>query len=279
MSLETPTPKWTESTASKGPFRSIGLRELWDFKDLVWFFALRDVKVRYKQTLLGVAWVVLGPLAAMLIFNALLGRLKGLSSDDLPYPVFVLSGFILWTSFSSAVTNAALRLVETPDLVTKVYFPRLVAPLAAVLAPLLDLAVALLVLAIVAAAYGVDVGFQLLLLPVWLLASTTLAFGVGALLSALNVQYRDVRHALPFMMQLWFFSSPVVFGSSIVEGTGRLLLALNPVVGLLDGFRWSVVGGPPPPLADLASLASGLLLTVVGILYFQRVERRFADVI
>jgi lipopolysaccharide transport system permease protein len=279
MSATTQSQGWTEIGPSRGYLRAVTLSELWRFREILYILALRDVQLRYKQTLLGIGWVVIAPLLAVAVFTGLLGGIDGLPRDGVPYALLVLSGLIVWRSFSTGVEQAALRLVENPELVTKVYFPRLLVPLAAVLPPLLDLAILLAVLAVFLLAYGVAPGLALVLLPVWVLALVALAFAAGSLLAAITVQYRDLRHVLSLLLQLWFFASPVIFASSIVEGTGRWLFAGNPIVGLIDGFRWSLVDAPPPPAADLVSLAMGLLMVVGGIVYFQRVERRFADVI
>jgi lipopolysaccharide transport system permease protein len=279
MSATAETQAWTEIRPSRGFLRRLGPGELWRFRELLYFLALRDLQLRYKQTLFGIGWVVLAPLVGVAVFTALLGGVHGLPRDGVPYAVLVLSGLVVWRAFATGVERAAQQLVESPELVTKVYFPRLLVPLAAVLPALVDLAVLLVVVGVFLMIYGITPGLPLALLPVWILALVTLAFAVGTWLSAITVQYRDLRHVLSFLLQFWFFASPVVFASSIVDSGKRWLFALNPLVGLIDSFRWSLAGAPPPPTADLISLLVGALLLVSGVIYFQRVERRFADVI
>ena len=259
--------------------RGLGLRELWRYRELMLLFALRDLRLRYRQTAFGVAWALLQPVAAALVFTFVLGDGVGLSGDGLPYAVFVLAGLIIWQLFSAGTQAAALTLVEERELVTRVWFPRLLAPLGAVLPGLLDLLVGLGALAVLMAFKGVAPGPALATVPLWVLAVTLLAFGVGGLLCALNVQFRDVKHTLSFLLQLWFFATPVVYASSVIDGAGRWVIAINPLCGLLDGWRWAVADGPAPPHQDLVSLATGVLVVVGGLLYFRTVEGRFADVI
>jgi lipopolysaccharide transport system permease protein len=270
---------WVENSPARDWYPGVILRELWAYRELALVFALKDLKVRYKQTFFGIAWAVLQPLVGVLIFSVFLGRLAGVPSDGIPYPVFVYSGLAIWIYFSTSVTAAAQSLVDNRELVTKIYFPRLLAPLAAVFPGLLDLAIALAILAVFMAIYGVVPDAAILLLPAWILAALVLAFAVGLWLSALNVKYRDVRYALGFLMQVWLFASPVVFPSSLVEGMWRYAYAANPMVGVIDGFRWSLAAGPFPGLDGLVSLAAGIIIFVSGIVYFRRVERSFADVI
>ena len=253
------------------------VRELWEYRELALFLALRDLKLRYKQTAFGVAWAVVQPLAAALLFTIVFGRLAGLPSDGLPYAVFVYAGMVAWSYVSTAVSAASESLVEHRALVTSVYFPRVLAPLAAVLPGLVDLLISLAILAVYMAAYGVAPSVALVLLPLWVVALVVTAVAAGLWLSALNVLYRDVRYALGFLIQLWLFASPIVFPSSLVEGAWRYVYSANPLVGALDGFRWSLLGAPPPGREDLVSLTVGLLLLVTGVLYFQKVERQLGD--
>jgi lipopolysaccharide transport system permease protein len=250
---------------------------LWSHREVALVLAARDIKVRYKQTFFGLTWAVGQPLLAMVLFSILLGRLADLPSDGVPYPLFVYAGLAVWFYVATAVTGAAETLVQNPDLVGKVYFPRALAPVSAVAAALLDLAVSLGFVAVLVVYYGDPPSAALALLPVWVIAVVLLAMGVGLWLSALNVLYRDVRYALGFVIQLWFFASPVIFSSSLVDGNWRYLFAVNPLSGLLDGFRWSLIGTPPPTTAVLVSLAVILLIVGTGFVYFQGVERRFAD--
>lgn len=271
---------WLENRPSSGWFRRLDLRELWARRELAFFLALRDLKLRYKQTAFGVAWALIQPLAGVAIFSIVFGRLADLPSDGIPYPVFVYAGLAVWAYFSSAVDAAAQSLVDKSSaLVTKVYFPRLLAPLAAVLPALLDLALSLVIVAAFMVIYGVLPGLAVLLLPVWLLALVVVVLGVGVWLSALNVQYRDVRHALGFIIQAWLFASPVVYPSSLVDGGWRYVFALNPMAGVIEGFRWSLLDGPSPGGPVFVSLAVGVLLLLSGALYFAKVERGFADTI
>jgi lipopolysaccharide transport system permease protein len=207
------------------------------------------------------------------------GRLVEVPSDGIPYTVFVYAGMIVWTYFANAVGVAAESLVENQSLLTRVHFPRLVSPLAATLPGLLDLTISLAVLAVFMVVLDVTPTAALLLLPLCVLALVALAAGVGMFLSALNVQYRDVRYALPFLIQIWFFATPVVYPSSLFEGWSRYAFAVNPLVGLVDVFRWSVVAGPAPPVADTISLGVGALFITGGLVYFRKVEKRFADVV
>jgi len=270
---------WTENRAPAGWLPRLDIRELWRFRELALVLALRDLKVRYKQTVFGLAWVIIQPLAAVAIFTVVFGRLAGLPSEGLPYAVFVYSGLVLWGYFSGALDSVAQSLVQNRDLVTKTYFPALVAPLALALPGLVDLLVSLAVVAVVMAAYGVAPSFALVLLPLWIVACLLVVLAAGLWLSALNVRYRDVRHTMTFLVQVWLFASPVVYASSLVEGAWRYLYAVNPMVTVLDGFRWSLVDGPAPGGEALVSLAVVAFLLAGGLVYFLRAERRFADLI
>jgi len=257
----------------------LDLRELLAYRELAVALALRDLRVRYKQTFFGVAWAVLQPLIAVAIFTVVFGRVARLPTDGTPYPVFVYAGMAIWLYFSASVNGAAQNLVSNRDLVTKVFFPRLLAPVAGVFPPLVDFAISLCILAIFVAAYGIVPGPELALLPAWVLAAVLLALAAGLWLSALNVKYRDVRYVLPFLLQVWFFASPVVYAGSSLYGSWRWVFALNPVVALIDGFRWSVLSGPPPGLEALVSLGVGFVLLLGGLVYFHRLERYFGDLI
>jgi homopolymeric O-antigen transport system permease protein len=255
------------------------LHELIAYRELVVAFAVKDLRVRYKQTFFGIAWAIFQPVLAALLFTVVFGRVAKLPTGGVPYLVFVYSGMVVWLQFSSAISAAAQSLVESRELVTKLWFPRILAPLAAVFPPLVDFLVSLVILAILVASYGLVPGFQLVLLPVWIVLGSLLALGAGLWLSALNVKYRDVKHLLPFLLQLWFFGSPVVYSSTSLYGVWRWVFALNPLTALLDCFRWSVIDAPPPGLPSLVSLAVGLLMLGSGIAYFRRVEQYFGDVI
>jgi lipopolysaccharide transport system permease protein len=260
-----------------GRWPRLQLGELWAYRHLAFALAQRDLQLRYRQTLFGVAWAVIQPLAAMAIFTLFLGDLAGVPSEGLPYAVFVLAGLVIWTFLSSAVAAAAETLVEYRDLVTKVWFPRMLAPIAAVTTLLVDLAIGLVIFGAAIALYGVGVPLEILTLPLWLFAAVALAIAVGLWLSAANVLYRDVRYTLGFALQLWLYASPVVFPSSIVEGAGGLVFHLNPAAGVIDGFRWATLGIEIEPAEIALSAASLLILLISGAVYFSHAERAFAD--
>ena len=263
---------------SKG-WRALDLRELWRFRELVYFLALRDIKVRYKQTALGVAWVLLQPLLAMGIFSIVFGQ-RGLAANGVPYPLFVVSGLVPWFYFSNATSGASGSVVGNTQLISKVYFPRLAIPLAAVLANLVDLSIGLVLELVLLAVFGVGFGWQLLALPLLVALIVLTALGVSVWLAALDVQYRDVRYAVPFLVQVWLFATPVIYSSGDVPERWRPLLALNPMTGVIEAFRWALLGNGDPPVSGLlgSALVVALLLGT-GLLYFRRMERTFADVI
>jgi lipopolysaccharide transport system permease protein len=270
--------EWVENRPSRG-FRALDLRELWQYRELGGFLALRDLKVRYKQAAFGAAWAVLQPIAGVLVFTVVFRRIANVPSEGIPYPLFAFVGLSVWSYHATGVTRATQSLVSNSPLVTKVYFPRLLVPLAAVLPGLLDLALSLLLLGLLLVIYSTTPTPAILTLPLWVLALTATTFSVGLWLAALNVQYRDVNHAITLMVQLWLFISPVAYPSSLVEGGWRVLYALNPMVGVIDGFRWALLGAPWPGATLWLSLTMTVLLLVSGLAYFQRTERRFADVI
>lgn len=255
------------------------LGELWEFRELLYFLVWRDVKVRYKQTVLGVAWAVLQPLFAMFVFSLFFGRLARMPSDGLPYPVFNLAGLVPWTFFVFGLTEAANSLVGSRNLITKVYFPRIVVPLAPVLAGLVDLAIAFVLLLAVMGWYGIVPGMQaLMVLPLVLLAFVT-AVGAGLWLAALNVQYRDVRYVLPFLTQVWLFATPIAYPSSLVPAPWHVLYGVNPMVGVVDGFRWALLGTAAPGATIAVSAFAALAVAAGGGFYFRRVERAFVDIV
>jgi lipopolysaccharide transport system permease protein len=258
-----------------------GLQELWRYRELLLFFAWRDLKIRYKQTFLGVSWAVLQPVMYMVVFTLFFGRLAGLYSEGKPYALLALSGSVIWLYFANSVSFAANSLVGNAALITKVYFPRLVAPISPVLAGLFDLVLSTGVLLVVMAAYGVwpSPGRVLVAFPFVLLAMGS-AIGVGSWLAALNVKYRDVRYVVPFLLQLWLFASPVVYSTQLLDGWLRKVYYLNPMAGVVEGFRWAMLGGLPPSYGSVAlSTLGGGLLLVAGVLYFRRMERSFADIV
>lgn len=259
---------------------SLGLRELWEYRELLYFLAWRDLKVRYKQAAIGVTWAVLQPLLMMVIFSIFLGRLARIPSDGVPYPVFAFAGLLPWTFFANAVGGASDSLVTSSNLVSKVYFPRLVVPAAAVIAWLPDLGIASLMLVGMMALYGLAPSPAAVLLPLFVMGAILAALSVGIWLSALNVAYRDVRYAVPFLIQLWLFATPVVYPAGMVPERFRLLYALNPMAGVVEGFRWALLGTGSPPWGVVAvSLACALAVLGLGLAYFRRVESFFADVI
>ena len=263
--------------AARNSWVGINLRDLWTYRELLYFLTWRDVKVRYKQTALGAAWALLQPLLLMLIFTFFFSRLGGINSGStVPYPLFAYAGLLPWTFFANAVANGGNSLVGSTNLITKVYFPRMFIPTAAVGAGLVDLAIAFGLLVVLMFYYGVGLRWSLALLPVFVVMATLLALGVGMLMSALNVKYRDIRYALPFMIQVWMFASPVIYP---VPDKWRWLLSLNPMTGIIEGFRAALFGQPLNGLALGLSAAMTLVLLVCSAFVFTRMEKSFADVI
>lgn len=256
-----------------------GLGEIWRFRELLYFLIWRDIKIRYKQTVLGAAWAIFQPLFAMLLFTLFFGKLARIPSDNVPYPLFAYAGLLPWTFFANAVTNSSNSLVGSSSLITKVYFPRLIIPVAAVAAGLLDLAIAFVLLIPLLVYYGIVPGPSVLFLPIFVLLTTLLAIGVGLWSAALNVKYRDVRYALPFLIQLWLFASPVIYPLSLVPDRWRWVLQLNPMTGFIEGFRASLFGRAPDIQAIAIGVVVTLLVLLIGIFTFRRIEESFADVI
>ena len=257
----------------------LDLKQLWLYRELLHFLVWRDIKIRYKQTLLGSSWAIIQPLFAMLLFTLIFGMLARMPSDNVPYPLFAYAGLLPWTFFANALTNSGNSLVGNSTLITKVYFPRIIIPGAAVLAGLLDFLIASVLLIPLLIYYQIAPTWNLLLLPLFMCLATLLALGVGMWLAALNVKYRDVRYALPFLVQLWLFASPVIYPISLVPERWRWVAALNPMTGIIEGFRVSLLGGKFDALTIL--IATGLTITIliVSFLAFQRVEDSFADVV
>jgi len=259
---------------------ALNLRELWEYRELLWFLVWRDVKVRYKQTVLGAGWAILQPVATMIVFSLFFGRLAGMPSDGLPYPIFSFAGLVPWTFFSQGLSQSANSLVGSHNLITKVYFPRLAIPISTVIAGLVDFALSFLVLLVMMLAYGIVPGPEVLALAPLLLLALVTALGAGLWLSALNVQFRDVRYIVPFLTQLWLFLTPIAYPSSLLGEPWRTVYGLNPMAGVVEGFRWALLGTGEPPGAMLAaSVLAALALLASGALYFRRTERTFADVI
>jgi lipopolysaccharide transport system permease protein len=277
MNLSTHTTGWIENSPDRTHRPDFG--ELWRHRELATFLALRDVKVRYKQAVFGVAWAVLQPLAGVVVFTVVFGRLANVPSDGIPYPLFALIGVAAWSYTSNGVARAAESLVSNSALVTKVYFPRLLAPLAAILPGLLDLLFSLLAVGVFLAIFRVRPTWAIVTLPLWLLMMMVTVLGVGLWLGTLNVSYRDIGQAIALLIQMWFFITPVAYPSSIVPSAWRALYFVNPMAGMVEGFRWALSGTPGPGAYVVISLSTMALLFVSGIALFQHGERRFADVI
>ena len=260
-------------------WRLLSFKDIWAYRELLFFLTWRDVKVRYKQTALGAAWAILQPLFMMIIFTIFFGRLAGVGSAGIPYPLFALAGLVPWTFFANAITASGNSLVGSANLITKVYFPRLIVPAAAMLAGLVDFILAFVLLCLMMIYYRVALTAQVLFLPVLVLLTALFGLGVGTWMSALNVKYRDVRFALPFVIQLWLFVSSVILPSSSVPQKWRWILMLNPMSGIIEGYRSALFGLP----FDWPALGMASVLTVLVLLYaiysFGRVERSFADII
>jgi lipopolysaccharide transport system permease protein len=254
--------------------------EIWEYRELLYFLTLRDLKLRYKQASLGVAWVLLQPLASTVIFTVVFGRLARLPSDDLPYALFALSGLVPWTVFASALGRAASSLVSSANLLGKVYFPRLILPLAAVLSGLVDAAISFALLLGLAAYYGQPLSLAILAVPLFLLMALAAAVGVGLALAALYVRYRDIAYVIPVLTQLWMYASPVVYPASLFPERWRWLVGLNPMAGVVEGFRWALFGTGQPP-GPLLALSAGVIVLMVGAGFyiFRRMEDTFADVV
>ena len=279
-----------DESSSEAPFTiirssrgwvSLDLRELWEYRELLYFLVWRNVKVRYRQTLLGGLWVVLQPFLTMVVFSVFFGRLANVPSDGLPYPIFSFTALLPWQLFARAVTDSTNSLVANQRLITKVYFPRLVIPVSAVLAGLVDFGVSLVVLLGMMFYYGIVPTVGVFLLPLFVLLAMATALAVSLWLSALNVQYRDVHQIVPFLVQLWLYATPIAYSSSLIPEGYRALYGLNPMVGVVEGFRWALLGSQAwgtRTMVVVSVLAVSVLL-MGGLVYFRRMERTFADVV
>lgn len=269
-------------TEIRPPRRSIALnlRELWEYRELLYILIWRDLKVRYKQTGLGVAWAVLQPLLTMVVFSVFLGGLARVPSDGLPYPVFSFAALLPWQLFTRALTESGNSLVTNQQLLTKVYFPRVIIPLSTVLSGLVDFSIAFIVLLGLMFYYGIVPTVAAFTLPLFLLLAVTTALSIGLWLSALNVQYRDVRYTIPFLTQFWLFVTPIAYSSSLVPEQWRLVYSLNPMAGVVEGFRWALLGKTDGvgPMVLVSALIVGILF-ISGLMYFQHMEETFADVV
>jgi len=256
------------------------LRELWEYRELLYFLVWRDIKVRYKQTVIGAGWAIIQPFFTMVVFSVFFGHLARIPSEGIPYPIFAYSALVPWMYFSNALSQVSNSLVEHQRVITKIYFPRLILPLASVLSGLLDLSIAFTVLVGMMLFYGIVPTAAVWTVPFFVLLAMVTALGVGLWLSALNVEYRDVRYAIPFLIQFWLFATPIAYPSSVVPERWRPLYGLNPMAGVVEAFRWALLGkaeGPGPMLA--VSVAAVILLLISGLFYFRRMEKTFADVV
>ena len=264
---------------SKG-WVSLRLRDLWEYRELLYFLTWRDIKVRYKQTVLGAAWAVIQPFFTMVVFSLFFGKLARIPSDGIPYPIFSYAALVPWTFFANGVSQSANSLVGSSRLITKIYFPRLTIPIAPVLSGVVDFMLAFLVLLAMMLFYGITPTINVVWLPFFLLLALATALGTGLWLSALNVQFRDVRHAMAFLLQAWMFATPIAYPSSLLDEPWRTLYGINPMVGVVEGFRWALLGTEtaPQPTIILSSIVA-LALLIGGTFYFRRMEKTFADVV
>ena len=256
------------------------VKELWDYRELLYFFIWRDIKVRYKQTLMGVSWAIIQPIMTMVIFSIFFGKLAGVPSDNIPYPIFSYTALVPWTFFSNGLTQGSNSLVNNADMLRKIYFPRLTLPAATVLSGLLDFFLALFVLFGMMMYYSIIPTVNIIWLPFFLVLTVITSLGVSLWLSVLNVQFRDVRYTLPFITQAWLFATPIAYPSSLLSEPWRTIYAINPMVGVVEGFRWALLGTEPAPgPMVLVSTLVAILVLIGGIYYIRRMERTFADVV
>jgi lipopolysaccharide transport system permease protein len=278
---EAPDPSRPETIRlqpTRGFSRVLSPRELWRYRDVAFQIAARDITIRYRQTALGVVWAVLQPVGFMVVFSIFFGNLAGVSSDGLPYPLFSLAALVPWTFFSNALLLGSDSLVANSALVSKIYFPRIFIPAGIVAAGLVDLGISLVILFIVIFAWGYVPPIAVLILPLLIAIAIAAALGLSSALSAVNVRYRDVRYVVPFAIQMMLFATPIAYPSSLIEEPWRSIYAINPMVGVVEGFRWATLDAPDPPIALIAiSAASAVTILFAGLAYFDRVERRFAD--
>jgi lipopolysaccharide transport system permease protein len=264
-----PSQGWNSRTVS----------DIWAYRELLYFFIWRDIKVRYKQTLLGAGWAIIQPLMTTVVFTIFFGHLAKVPSDGLPYPVFSLMALVPWTYFASALAGCSTSLSGYQHIISKVYFPRLIIPIGAVIAPLVDFAIGFVILIGFMMWYRITPGPSIVWLPALMLLALATAASVGVWLAALNVRYRDVRYVVPFVVQLWMFATPVAYPASLVPSRWRAVYGLNPMAGVIEGFRWALAGGPAPGIITVVSAAVVVVLIAGGAIYFRRLEGTFADVI
>lgn len=263
---------------------ALNLRDLWEYRELIYFLTWRDIKVRYKQTLLGFTWVVLQPVINMVVFTILFGELLKVPTGGIPYPIFSFAALLPWTYFASSLTRSSTTLVGSANLISKVYFPRMVIPISGVISGFIDFAISFLILIIMMLVYKIIPTWNLLFLPFLLILAMLTALGFGLWLSALNVRFRDINHLVPFIIEIWKYATPVIYGSTLIPEKFRFLLGLNPLTGVVEGFRWAILGGKyvetfnPGPLFSISILITFVVL-VSGIIFFRNTERTFADII
>jgi lipopolysaccharide transport system permease protein len=264
---------------SKG-WSALKLKDLWNYRELIYFFTWRDLKVRYKQTLLGASWAVLQPFLTMVVFSIFFGGLAKVPSDGVPYPIFSYTALIPWTLFSKALQDGSRSLVSSANIISKIYFPRLILPLSSTLAGLVDFVIAFVVLLGMMVFYGITPTANIWMLPVFTLLALITAVGFALWLSALNVMYRDVGYVIPFLTQFWMYITPIAYPASMVPEKWKILYALNPLTGVVEGFRWALLGtGEGPGISLLISAGIALLVLITGLFYFRRMERKFADMV
>jgi lipopolysaccharide transport system permease protein len=261
-------------------WQQLKLKELWHYRELLYFLSWRDIKVRYKQTVMGAAWAVLQPFFTMIVFSLFFGKLAKMPSDGVPYPLFAFAALVPWTFFASGLTQSSNSLVESATLLKKVYFPRLVIPISSVMSGAVDFVFAFIVLLVMMPIYGVLPTANVIWVPLLLVLALVTALGVGLWLSAINVKYRDVRHTIPFLTQFWMFATPIVYPSTLLSDSWRIVYALNPMVGVVEGFRWALLSTDtaPGPMILVSSLTAMIVL-VGGAFYFRRMEKTFADLV
>jgi lipopolysaccharide transport system permease protein len=257
----------------------VDFRELRQYHELLYFFTWRDVKVRYKQTGLGFLWAIIQPLFMMVVFSVFFGGLAKIPSEGVPYPLFNLAALLPWTLFAEGLTRSTTSMVINANIMTKVYFPRLIMPISGILSPLVDFAAAFSILVVMMAYYGFVPGWNLVFLPVFIVFALMTSLAIGLWLSALNVQYRDFQYTLPFIIQFWLFASPVVYPSTLLPESIRWLYGLNPMAGVIEGFRWALLGTNPPSALIGVSVAIVIALLVGGVFYFRKMEQYFADIV
>jgi lipopolysaccharide transport system permease protein len=281
VSIEAPTPNQivTDIRPDRG-WLDLDLGAVWRFRELLQVLVIRDLQVLYKQALLGAGWAILQPLFAVIIFSIIFGYIVRMPSEGVPYPLFAFAGVLPWTYFAEAVRRSGVGLVTDAELVRKIYFPRLIMPLANVVSPLVDFCIAFVVLLIVMAFYGIAPNVKMLVIPFLMIVAALLALSIGLWLAPINVRFRDIKHTLPFMIQIWMYASPIVYPLSMVPEQWRVLYSLNPMVGVIEGFRWAVFGqGEPNFMALGMSAIIIVILMAGGLIFFRRMERTFADVI